>query len=173
MRVSSKDGTISLDVIVDDADVPLVEQYDWYLKISRTHPTVMTDEYTHKGKARTVSIAKVILGTVGKKGFTHHENGNTLDNRRENISHQRHLSHLEHNVRPTRNKKKPINPDEPYSKLEHKALIDREMKRFLERGGQIQYLEPRYTIPEPIIPYRGYNPKDDELDDEPQGDELE
>lgn len=166
LTVSTKDKSFTRQIQIDDADVDTIANYNWFLLIYAGQTSVVTTDYL-PSKGEPVIMARLLLGTYGKKGcVTRHANGDRLDNRRSNLSTHKHIKKNEPKTRVDKKSKITgrVNLDD-YGKGEHKALIDREMERFLARGGQIEYLAPRYTIPEPVIGPRGYNPTDDALDD--------
>ena len=70
--------------LVDDADFEYLNQWRWSAyKSGKTF-------YAHRkvrinGKNRMISMHRLILGLTNRKLFCDHQNGNGLDNRRENI----------------------------------------------------------------------------------------
>lgn len=64
--------------LVDDADFEWLSQWKWYAAHSRAVRSPI------KG-APLISMARVILGLTDPKMAVDHRNGNTLDNRRQNL----------------------------------------------------------------------------------------
>lgn len=75
-------------VQVDDADLPLLSSFRWYLKKRNDgrgydQPYVVGDIYTAEGRVR-VRMHRIILAATPEQ-FCDHINGDTLDNRRCNL----------------------------------------------------------------------------------------
>jgi hypothetical protein len=80
--------------IVDDDDFEYLNQWKWHVKIQRTKEDNKTRYYAGRGerygprcenKVKHIKMHRLILGIEDKNIFVDHCNGNTLDNRKENI----------------------------------------------------------------------------------------
>lgn len=76
--------------LVDDADLEALSQYKWYInenaektKLYAMRSRLKEEEDTVKGTK--VYMHRSLLGVKDKAIMVKHKNGNTLDNRRENL----------------------------------------------------------------------------------------
>ncbi len=78
-----------LETLVDDADYPFISQYRWYAKrygsakIYAVRKTSRKEHPEHKQCMR--SLHRELMRLQLWEGLVDHINGNTLDNRRENL----------------------------------------------------------------------------------------
>lgn len=71
-----------LVTLVDDQDYDWLNQWKWYAGGSPARIYVARQE---KGSLKTIRMHRLILGATGRHVLVDHKNGNTLDNRRENL----------------------------------------------------------------------------------------
>ena len=77
--------------LIDDDDFERVSQYNWYInenaektKLYAMRSKLKSEEGTVKGTK--VYMHRYILQVVEKSAVIQHKNGNTLDNRKENLA---------------------------------------------------------------------------------------
>ena len=77
--------------LIDDDDFERVSQYNWYInenaektKLYAMRSKLISEEGTVKGTK--VYMHRFILQVVEKSAVIQHKNGNTLDNRKENLA---------------------------------------------------------------------------------------
>ena len=77
--------------LIDDDDFERVSQYNWYInenaektKLYAMRSKLKSEEGTVKGTK--VYMHRFILQVVEKSAVIQHKNGNTLDNRKENLA---------------------------------------------------------------------------------------
>ncbi len=71
--------------IVDDADFGFLSQWSWYVLMAKGKKYAVRGEYNAKKKnMKTLYMHKFIMG-LPKKGVVDHADGNSLDNRRQNL----------------------------------------------------------------------------------------
>ncbi len=91
-------------ILIDKEDELMFDKYSWYLRYTRKNgkPYVTTDIWIKLTKTRKKLILhRVLLGVTDPKRQVDHINGDTLDNRKENL---RDCNYSENN----RNRKKGI-----------------------------------------------------------------
>lgn len=69
-------------VIISEKDLAIVSTYHWH--INNTRGYVQSSIYCN-GKTKNVKMHRLILGILDPKIKIDHQNGNQLDNRRENL----------------------------------------------------------------------------------------
>ncbi len=84
----------SYEILIDDSDIELVGKYKWRIQQKKHCKTPYVARLAHKtinGKCRTrnIRLHRYILGlsdiNVWNWDLVDHKNGNTLDNRRDNL----------------------------------------------------------------------------------------
>ena len=71
-------------VLVDDEDWEKLNRYSWFLKSSASEDYAVRSDW-NKGHVKTIRMHRMIMG-INQRGLqVHHLNGNTLDNRKENL----------------------------------------------------------------------------------------
>lgn len=77
------------DVLIDDEDISLVTQYNWYTHRLRLKDSSGHYFYSHiyvNNKRTTIKLHRLIMGCTNCDGtIVDHINGNTLDNRKSNL----------------------------------------------------------------------------------------
>ena len=77
--------TIKTDtIIVDDEDADFVLSRKWHLRIDANGTHYVQTGFRYRGEKQSVMLHHCIIGMI-KGMLTDHKNGNTLDNRRENL----------------------------------------------------------------------------------------
>ena len=81
--------TKGMIAIVDDDDWELLEQYQWYYSThnrayTTTHISCKTENGKRTTKSRHIPMTHMILGITDSR-IVDHKNGETLDNRKENL----------------------------------------------------------------------------------------
>jgi len=79
------------EVLLDDEDYEWAKEYNWHLNIQRNETAIVPKYYARRrigldatGKQKNILLHREILKPI-KRQVTDHINGNTLDNRKENL----------------------------------------------------------------------------------------
>ena len=78
------------EVLLDDEDYEWAKEYNWHLNIQRNESATLPKYYARRrigmveGKQKNMLLHREILKPL-KRQVTDHINGNTLDNRKENL----------------------------------------------------------------------------------------
>lgn len=75
------EGTINGKIIVDKEDYSKMIKYKWYI-VDKKYPTCKAYDYKNK---KVILMSKMVTGYYDGELLIDHINGNTLDNRRENL----------------------------------------------------------------------------------------
>lgn len=108
IKFSTNNLTNSRTFIVSDIDFVDIVRYNWRLDFcSRGHYRVVRDATQDEiamGFPRIIKLHRFIMGLfeIGSGGIVDHINGNTLDNRRENlriVSHKENMNNRCDNIK--------------------------------------------------------------------------
>lgn len=77
--------TRGYNAIIDEADEGLASQFTWHVSLHDGKPYARTNIPRADGGFRTESLHRLIYGAVPSGLVVDHINGNSLDNRRENL----------------------------------------------------------------------------------------
>lgn len=76
--------TKGYEAVIDAADAPLVEGFNWYASVTRWGVYACRDRWIGSGRSAATYLHRVILDPP-EGSFADHIDGNTLDNRRANL----------------------------------------------------------------------------------------
>ena len=88
-------------VLFDKEDFETVNQHRWYVSDSKSNSYIRTTIYKNGKKAGSIRLHRLLMNTP-KELVVDHANGNTFDNRRENL---RNVTHELNSLNKTRYKK--------------------------------------------------------------------
>lgn len=80
---SKKNG--KYNVLVDDEDYDYINQFTWYLSVTKSGPYARARYIDNGNKRKLCCMHRLILGVTDKSIFVDHVNHNGLDNRRSNL----------------------------------------------------------------------------------------
>jgi len=104
--------------IVDDEDFDYLNQFKWYANKKYKKYYVVRNVKDIQGKHTLLSMHRFIIGNTDSKMHTDHINGNTLDNRKENLR----ICTAAENIR---NQKQQINNKSGYKGVHWKKLSNK------------------------------------------------
>ncbi len=77
--------TQNKQAIVDDENFQFLNNFKWHASLSRGNYYALRSDYYSPNKAYHISMARTVMGVTDPHIKIDHKNGNTLDNRKENL----------------------------------------------------------------------------------------
>lgn len=85
MIIINTTGKHKRDVLIDEENYNEISKRKWIVKISKQKYESVISNYWEDGKKKSIKLANVILNNLNSEKIVDHKNGNTLDNRKQNL----------------------------------------------------------------------------------------